>query len=78
MITEEGKKRIELVIKYGLFDYYNEFVGNIIISQNQMNDEIKSKIFFFISNNTNWILGFEKYDDNTEGYYYLNTIEDLF
>ena len=77
MITEEGKKRIELINKYGLIDYYNEFAGNIIISQSQMNDEIKSKIFIFISNNMNWVLGFEKYD-NTEGYYYLNTIEDLF
>ena len=75
-ITEEGARRLALMEEYGLEAFYQEHVGNLIIPEYRFTYDIRVRVLAFLRNNTEWIMGFEKPDEQA-GYYWLNTLEDV-
>ena len=75
-ITEEGIKRLVRAEAFGLDRYYQEQVGNIIIPEWQFTDTIQTRVFAFLRNNPDWVLGYEN-PDGDNGYYWINTREDV-
>jgi hypothetical protein len=71
-MTDEGIRIYELVKSYELGMYYNEFAGNILIPEFEMNTEILIRVTAFLRNNEEWVLGYENCDGE-EGVWYLNT-----
>lgn len=68
--------RAELASKYNLARFYNPFVGNIVILEREYTDEVAANVRKFLKDNPDWLLGYEKCDEQVYGYY-LNTLEDL-
>ena len=71
MFTAEGKATLELVNSYGLGEYYNPYMGNILIVSLV---DVKEKVSKFIKENPDWVLGYEA----DSGYYYITEVENLF
>lgn len=70
MLTAKGKKVMELVNSYGLGDYFNPFMGNILIRSLA---DVKEKVSKFLKENPDWVLGYEA----ESGYYYITEIDNL-
>ena len=71
MLTEKGKATMELVNSYGLGDYFNPYMGNILIPSLV---DVKEKVIVFLKENPDWVLGYEAESD----YYYITEIDNLF
>ena len=67
-ITDAGKKLLELVSEYHLEEYIDIQAGNIIISDKQMNNEIMNNCMAYIRNNPEWIMGYEKTEEDAFWY----------
>lgn len=63
-LTDEGRKKLELVSQYQLDEYVNIMVGNIVIEDQQMNFYLMSKCLEFIRNNPEWVMGYEIDENN--------------
>ena len=75
MLTDKGLARLQLAEAFGLDAFYQEQVGNIIIPECEMWAKVQIKVWCFLRNNTDWVLGYEN-PDNRCGYWWLNTRED--
>ena len=77
-LTEEGKKRYELVELYRLGEFYNPYMGNISIEDEAYTDEVKELVHTVLRGNPKWIMGCEWLDRDGDNYYvYLVPLEDL-
>lgn len=75
-MAEEGLKRLAKAEAFGLEEFYQECVGNIVISECLFNNKVQTKVFAFLRNNPEWVMGYENPDGDC-GYYWLNTREDV-
>lgn len=75
-MTEEGMRRLALAEAFKLDKFYNEYVGNILIPELEMNADLFWRVTVFLRNNPDWVLGFEQGDGAGCGCWWLNTAED--
>ena len=59
MMTELGYTTYKLVQSYGLGQFYNKYMGNLIILESMITVEMMSNILNFLKNNEDWIMGYE-------------------
>lgn len=71
-MTEIGRETYKLFEKYGLEEYYQFEMGNLIIYPKDFSINVQSKVIDFLKSNTEYVLGFE------ESYYFVSRIDDLF
>ena len=78
-MTEYGKQTCELMKSYGLFKWYEPFVGHVIVDLKDVNNRILNLIALFLAENTDWVMGVEYSDaeEKTDGYIYVSPKEDL-
>lgn len=75
-ITKEGLERYELFNKYGLGEFWEMGMGNIIIFENEITPEIQNKVFKLLSDFPfELVMGFEGEDE--EKYLFVTGREDL-
>ena len=75
-MTAEGKARLKFVKDAGFEEFYNPWMGNLIIEDSQMTAGVKEKVFEFLRANEDWIFGHEDSGEG-DGYYFITTREDL-
>lgn len=76
MLTEQGKKIFKLVYSYNLGGFYQETMGNLIIAPRQLTVDVMADILKFLSENTDWVMGYEDIGDG-EQTIYVTQIEQL-
>lgn len=70
-MTPEGWERYNLAVAYHLENYYQEYIGNIVILDRDYNELTSRLVHLFLKDNPKWIFGHE------ENYWYLTTASDL-
>ena len=69
MLTEKGRATAKLVADYGLINFYQYEVGNLIINPHEMTIEVVNRIMKFLKANENWVMGAEDDGDGCVAYY---------
>ena len=75
-ITEQGIKIFELVYSYGLAEFYQAEMGNLVIEPSKLTMDVMSKVLNFLSNNTDWAMAYEDIGDG-EQIIYVAMIDEL-
>lgn len=75
MLTDKGLARLHLAEAFGLDAFFQDCVGNIVIADWEFTDKIRTRVAAFLRTNTDWVMGYEKPDEDC-GYWWLNTRED--
>ena len=75
-MTFQGRVRYDLANQFGLGDFYQPEVGNIIIATENLTREVRERVDFFLLANREWVMGYEEVDEG-EYVMYLTTAEDL-
>lgn len=70
-MTDLGKARYELVLRYNLDDFYQLHNGNVIIPNEAFREPVSRCVMVFLKDNPKWVLGHE------ENYWYLTTLADI-
>ncbi len=65
-LTELGRKKLELIKNYGLLKFYQPESGNVLIYPEELSEEVQNKVFVFLKENSQYILGYE------ESYYFIS------
>lgn len=76
MVTEYGKQTFDLVNSYNLGGFYQWRMGNLIIEPRQMTVDVVNDILRFLSENTDWVMGYEDIG-NYEQSIYVTRIDNL-
>ena len=58
-MTEACKAIYDLVDNYLLGEFFNPYMGNIIVDNEKITDEVKLKVEIFLRNNKEWVMGYE-------------------
>ena len=75
-ITNEGLRMEKLFTKYGLGEYYQEMMGNIVIDNSELTPEVWSKVIKLLQDNPyDLISGFE--GEGEEQYLFVANRTDL-
>lgn len=74
-VTDEGRRVAELVSKYGLINFYQYPVGNLIFAPHEMTIDVMSRVMKFLRENQEWVMGFE--EDGVSPFIYVTPIEFL-
>lgn len=61
---------------YGLIKWYNPYLGNILIAPKDLTAPVMASVLKFLSDNTNWVMGYEDIGDG-EQTLYITPIENL-
>ena len=74
-MTAEGKRLYSLVDAYGLGEFYQAEVGNVIIEPDRMTVEVARNVFKFLAEHTEWIMGYEDIGDGEQIIYVAQIAE---
>lgn len=69
-LTELGQKTLTLFKTYGLLEYYQFEAGTAVFYPDDITPDIQNKIFIFLKENPQFVLGFE------ESYYYISRSDE--